>query len=244
MAMDEENRIIHTWSPQMNEMADNVWKLMKGDDRFRRLCKRGNEFNHVSVHAYRKGQQIGNHADRRRHSRRAEQRTRHDHCENSMKEGTAVAVLTVGSPRILSFRRKYGRGNSITIEQDACYEFLQDHGTLFILNPRDEVPKCRRNSDGRRCDDALFVHKVNTVDKDDYFSVAFVFRCLDQTAIVNTATDRVVMSAPQTLKEQSRRKTRAQIRDNDSKPESSFQKQVTEIQSEWIRLMMKRGWMK
>ena len=231
MAMDEDNRIIHTWSTEMAEMADEIWKSMKSDDRYRRLCRAGNQFNHVSVHAYRAGADIPEHEDRRRNRR------------NSMKEGTPVAVVTVGSPRLLSFKRKYTQNDKTIMESEPCYQFEQAEGALFILDPEDEVPKQRRNHGGARRRDANFVHSVKTVRSKDYFSVAFVFRCLETTAIVDSVNDRGVPDAPVTAKEASRRRDRALIRANDNKTGSEFKKQVDTIQAEWRRLMKAKGWM-
>ena len=91
MAADEENRIIRSWSPEMEALADTMWKLMRSDPRYRRLCRTSNQFNHVSVHAYRAGNNIKPHEDRRRNRR------------NSMRRNTPVAVFTVGSPKELHF---------------------------------------------------------------------------------------------------------------------------------------------
>ena len=97
-----------------------------------------------------------------------------------MKEGSPVAVLTIGSRRRLSFYRKYDNGKEDVTEAEAAYEFEQTHGSLFVLDSLDEEPKCRRNMMGTRCDDALFLHSVKCPRDAGYFSVAFVFRCLER----------------------------------------------------------------
>ena len=91
------------------------------------------------------------------------------------------------------------------MEKDPCYTFEQSEGTLFVLDPDDEVPKCRRNKNGCRRQDALFSHGVKTNKEKDYFSVAFIFRCLETTATVDSATDHVVPPQAEALKEKQRR---------------------------------------
>lgn len=232
IATDEDNRIIHTWSPQMELMADGVWNAMKADERYRRLCRAGNKFNHVSVHAYRKG------ADIRRHKDRLE------NGNNSMKEGTPVAVLTVGSPRELSFYREYEVDHKTVVEDTPCYTFEQAEGSLFVLDPSDEVPKCRRNRVGKRRQNAVFSHSVRSGRDKNYFSVAFIFRCLESVAVVDSTTDKVVARAPKTKTEFKRRQAREAIRVCDEKRGSEFKCKVESVQNEWVRLMKAQGWMK
>lgn len=241
MAVDEENRIIHTWSNEMASMADTIWKAMKEDDRYRRLCKAGNEFNHVSVHAYRAGHQIQDHEDRRRERRRRNRRNQRA-IRNSMKEGTAVAVFTIGSPRQIFFSRKYKEDGQLQVEPQHCYEFMQEHGSLFALDPADEELKMRRNWWGAYRKDSLFVHKVKCGREQDYFSVAFVFRCLDTTAVVDATTDRVIPEAPANESEKARRQSRAALRAKDEKEGSDFKKQVAQVREEWRRLMRAHKW--
>ena len=73
MALDKDNRIIHAWSSEMEDMAGSIWAAMKEDKRYRCLCKQNLSFNHVSVHMYRAGNFLQPHEDRRR-QRRREQR--------------------------------------------------------------------------------------------------------------------------------------------------------------------------
>ena len=232
MAVDEENRIIHTWTTEMEKMAKGIWEAMSKDTRYARLCQEGNEFNHCSIHLYRKNASIKPHEDRRRNGR------------NSMKENTAVAVFTIGDDRTLTFRRKYSdkEGNTMT-EPAPCYVFNQHEGCLFILDPSDEEHKMRRDHGGSRRKSALFVHGIECGNKTNYLSIAFVFRCLDTTALVNSATDRVIPPPPKNEKEKARRKERAAVRKNDNKQNSQFKKEVREIQQEWIRLMEDKNWL-
>ena len=231
MAADVENRIIHQWSPQMQEMADAVWKAMKADNRYRRHCKAGYKFNHVSVHAYRDGNVIEKHEDRRRNGR------------NSMKEGSTVAVLTVGDPRHLTFHRKtFTDDGKAVVEKQPVVAIEQEQGSLFILDPNDEIPKCRHNYYGKRMKNTLFVHGINCPKEKNYFSIAFIFRCLETTAIVDATTDRVVPPVARDEKEAKRRMERAEIRRIDSQPGSNFNTKVAEMQNEWVRLMACRGW--
>ena len=231
MALDEDNRIIHEWTNQMAEMADAIWKAMKGDKRFRHLAKPGNEFAHTSVHAHRAGNRTEDHEDRRRNRR------------NSMKRGTAVAALTVGGRRDILFERKCDEGGKLVTEEEPCCGFSQSHGSLFVLHPNDEAPKMRRDWHGKMKKDGTFVHGITTDKDKDCFSVAFVFRCVETAAAVDATTDRVVAGAPKNQKELARRQERAIQREADAKPNSSFSKTVEEVQDEWRRLMEIRGWM-
>ena len=230
MAADEENRIIHGWTTEMQEMADILWSDMKKDNNYRSLCRHGDKFNHVSIHLYRQGNEIKDHEDRRRNRR------------NSMKERTPVAVLTIGDSRNLSFRRTYQANGKKVVEERATSEFELEESTVFILHPDDEVPKCRRLGHGKRVKDAWFVHRVNTGKEKNFFSVAFIFRCLETTAIIDSTTDRVVPPIPMTAKEKTRQEERAAIREMDSKYDSEFRKNVAAVQQEWIRLMGVHGW--
>lgn len=240
MAVDEENRIIHAWSTEMESISESITRAMRGNPKYRRLCRPQYRFNHVSVHAYRAGNFIKEHEDNRRERRR---RQRRNQVRNSMKEGSPVAVLTIGSRRLLSFYRKYDNGKEDVTEAEAAYEFEQTHGSLFVLDSLDEEPKCRRNMMGTRCDDALFLHSVKCPRDAGYFSVAFVFRCLDKTAPVDVNTDRVVPGAPKNEAERARREERARVRAIDNKKGSQFKKTVGEVQEEWRRLMRGHGWM-
>jgi len=141
-----------------------------------------------------------------------------------MKENTPVAVLTVGSSRTVAFHRKYEEDGKTIEENDPCYLFEQSEGSLFVLHPDDEVPKQQRNCFGVRKDKALFVHGVTTTHEKDYFSVAFVFRCLETKAVVNATTDRVIAGDSLTEKEARRHQQRSLIRERDSKPNSEFKK--------------------
>ena len=227
MATDEDNRVIEQWSPTMEKMSAMIWKEMKKDKRFRSLCKAGNQFNHCSVHAYRNGAAMKKHKDRNNSG------------YNSMKEGTAVAVVTVGNPRTLSFFRHYNG----KCEEEACASFEQEHGAVFILDPRDEVLRCRRDAHATRRPDACFYHGVEAGKGSDYFSIAFLFRCLDKTAVVDALTDRVIPPPPQSNKENVRRIKRRLIRKMDDESESEFNKTVAEVKEEWIRLMKNFGWL-
>lgn len=230
MALDEERRVIREWSPKMGMMADTIWKAMKKQKEYRSLCKPGFQFNHVSVHFYRRGADMENHEDRRRNRR------------NSMKEGSAVAVFTVGDQRNLTMSRKYPENGKMTTEAHPCMLVEQKEGSLFVLHPHDEDPKIRRNEWGQRKKDAIFVHGITTGREKDYFSIAFIFRCLETKAVVIAGTDRVIPPIPRTVKEKQRYKERAALRADDSKPGSNFQKEVTKLRKEWVRLMANKGW--
>ena len=234
MACDEDNRIIQTWSPLMEDMSATIWNEMQNDKRFSGICKKGNEFNHCSIHLYRAGANITKHEDRRRNGR------------NSMKEKTAVAVFTLGDNRLLGFHRRYPDSDGkLFTESDPCYVFNQCEGCLFILHPDDEVLKGRRDHGGKRREEATFVHGITCPKREDYLSIAFVFRCLDDSALskVNSATDRVIPPPPKTVADKKRRMERAAFRKEDNKPNSEFKKQVKIVQAEWISLLEKKNWL-
>ena len=230
MAADEENRVIHEWCPGMATMAGDIWSIMKEDPRYRQLCKKGNQFNHVSIHFYRAGARVREHEDRRRRGR------------NSMKKGTPVAVLTVGDDRILNLHRKYDSNGKTFMEEDPCISFIQEEGSVFLLHPEDETPKCRRNRYGQRKEGGVFSHGVVCPKDKDYFSVAFIFRCVETVALVNSTNDRVVPDPPSTNAERRRRMERRKIREGDNKENSPFKEEVAKVQEEWLRLMKTKNW--
>lgn len=230
IATDVDDRIIYTMSSTMEEISRQVWNSMKGNDDFKNLCKRGLEFNHASVHVYHKGALMGKHKDR-------------NGVRNSMKEGSAVAVLTLGDSRDIAFHRSYKcpKTGKEVIETNECNILRQEHGSLFILHPDDEVSKGRRNGMLRRMKDASFVHTI-AMPKGSEFSVAIIFRCLETTAIVDVTTEKVVPPPPRNAKEARVRRDRAMTRAEDSQHNSAFQLQVQNVQSNWISAMEERGW--
>ena len=236
MAVDEDNRVINVWSVEMAELSDTIWKAMRGDERYRKLCRGQNQFNHCCMQPYRGGALMGRHSDRNNTNNKS---------ANSMKPNTPVAIFTVGSPRTLSFYRRYKNGGDWALEDKSCDDFLQEEGCLFVLDPQDEAPKHRRVATGSFKEDASFVHGLvcGTKRDKDYFSIAFVFRCLDKTAVVDTTTDLVIPPPPTTAKERARREERARIREADDAEGSDFRRQVEEMQAEWRRLLNKKGWM-
>lgn len=159
-----------------------------------------------------------------------------------MKEGSPVAVLTVGGERVLNFHRKYEEDGKMLMEKEACMSLLQEEGSVFLLHPDDEKPKCRRNRHGKRMKSAVFSHGIICPRDMDYFSVAFIFRCVETTAIVNTTTDRVVPPPPVTVADHQRRLERQKIRARDNKARSEFKREVAKVQQEWLRLMKLKNW--
>jgi hypothetical protein len=121
--------------------------------------------------------------------------------------------------------------------------FEQHESCLFILDSADEIPKGRRDHGGKRRKNATFVHGVQCSGDKDYISVAFVFRCLETTAQVNSATDRVIAPPPKDDKEALRRLERAIVRKRDNKPNSEFKQEVQKLQQCWIELMEGKGWL-
>ena len=113
-----------------------------------------------------------------------------------------------------------------------CYQFAQTEGTLFVLNLHDEEPRCQRDMCGRRKQGAIFAHGVATPIDNDYFSVAFVFRCLETTAVVDRTADRVIPPPALTKAETKQRCKMAAIRNQDCKDNSILNKQVKEAQAE------------
>ena len=171
MAIDKENRIIQTWNAVMQGMADTIWETMKNEKKYSRLCLPGNEFNHCSIHFYRNNARVKAHEDRRR---------------NSMRENTAVVVLTIGDKRELWFHRKYDDNHGQTMaEPNPCYLYSQEEGCLFILDPSDEHHKMRRDQAGRRRKTKKIVHTVSCGSEKNYISIALIFRCLETIALLH-----------------------------------------------------------
>jgi len=147
---------------------------------------------------------------------------------------------------MLNFRRSYIENDNVVKEDGCCYQYLQEHGSAFLLDPNDEKPIYRRNQFGERKQEALFLHGVECIpdeDPKDYFSVAFIFRCLQTEAIVDATTDRVIHGPSKSNHEAEVRMERALLRQQDAKPNSDFSMQVQEVQEEWRRLMRHKGWM-
>jgi hypothetical protein len=254
LATDEDNRVIQDMTPALQTMADTMWKAMSTDKRYQKYTRRNLRFNNVSVQVYRNGDEIQPHEDRRRRRRQRARNRRNQRQQsvnqensclalNSMREGSVVGVFTVGTSRVLSFRRRYfdENANKVVDEQFPCYSFLQEEGTFFVLDPADEELKQRRDFRGGRRKEANFVHEIEKVNDKDAFSVAFVFRCVDSTTLVDTRTDRVVWT-PTTEAEKKRREQRNRQRAVDNQPSSDFELQVQSVLSEYHTLMKKLGW--
>ena len=230
IATDVDNRIIHEWTPGMDAMSNVIHKRMKMHPTWKRLATPSNRFNHAACQLYRDGASVTKHRDQ------------NDTGFNSMKKNSPVAVVTLGGDRALEFFREFGTGKDAFTENHPCYRLLQQHGSVFILDPADEVSTCRRDHSGRRRKNGAFLHGVRCSSGKDYLSIAIIFRCLETTAIVDTATDRVVPEEPKNDAEKETRARRAVIREADMKPGSTFQVQAAKVVDEWIRLMKIRGW--
>ena len=119
----------------MAKISDYVWREMLASKEFQSLCKKELEFNHTTVQVYHKGAAMKPHEDRNK-------------ARNSMKKGSAVAVLTLGMPRNISFYRTFKDpiSGKETREKKPCSTIQQEHGTIFVLHPDDETKKGRQNA--------------------------------------------------------------------------------------------------
>ena len=81
------------------------------------------------------------------------------------------------------------------------------------------------------------MHEVKCVRGKDCFSVAFMFCCLETTAIVDSVTDWVVPPVATNKKEVKCQEEHAAIHMANSVPNSAFNLAVMEAQLEWKCLM-------
>lgn len=105
--------------------------------------------------------------------------------QNSQEENTLVAILTIGDTRYLHMKcvryreSKDKKGpkepaGPIDVVGNDCYKvFTLTNGSLFLLNPWDEVPFIRQHFDEESA--TFFQHSAMYLSKDG-LSIALVFR--------------------------------------------------------------------
>jgi hypothetical protein len=101
---------------------------------------------------------------------------------NSQKENTPAVILTLGDARTLYMKkRKVGsNGSWMNNKDEKIHEYLLRSGSIFVLDPADEVPR-RRGCVGEAF--SQFQHGGVKLDKG--LSMAIVFRTVSTKAKIN-----------------------------------------------------------
>ena len=245
MGTDKENQVIHTMTPEMEEMIDIAWKAMLADDDLAHLCRDAKKRpNNCSVQLYTSGDDIKQHRDNEEDSR------------NVMEENTPVIVVTVGDTRHLQFSHEYDmekykgkrdakfKSAGRVQESQHSHIFAQKHGSTFVLHPLDEKKKVRKVASGFKHSGALFQHGVESERGKNFCSIAFVFRTLVDSAVVPVVrtSQKVIPKLPKTEREAFHRKNWNKQRMIDEKQGSVFKKKVKKIRLNWRRLFAFKGW--
>ena len=102
---------------------------------------------------------------------------------NSQQENTCVAVLTIGDSRRLHFKKRVAINNKIGRKRwvetdDKGISFELKDNSVFMLDPRDEVP-CLREGDDYV---SQYIHGGIKITNKNDLSIAFAFRvvCVDR----------------------------------------------------------------
>lgn len=102
---------------------------------------------------------------------------------NSQEENTSVVVLTIGDSRTLFFKKRVAipgirGGKKWKITDDEFKSFKLVNNSVFVLDPKDEVPMKRMGDDYV----SQYVHGGISIQNSNALSVAFVFRvvCVDR----------------------------------------------------------------
>jgi len=105
--------------------------------------------------------------------------------QNSQEENTLVAILTIGDTRYLHMKCvRYGQSKKkkhsknpagpIDVDGNDCHKvFPLTNGSLFLLNPWDEIPFIRKHFDE---ESATFFQHSAVYSSRDGLSIALVFR--------------------------------------------------------------------
>ena len=116
--------------------------------------------------------------------------------ENSNGQGytTVVAIYTIGSDRFVQWRMRMTKENEkgctcYKIKLDFHLQALLESGSIFILNPRDEMPHDLNGSKYK----VHYQHGNVRITKDET-SVAFVFRVSPHACTCNATTNAVVLN--------------------------------------------------
>ena len=164
IGLDPRRLMIQHMFPDMAELCNLV------QCQVRRHYNRQNEFlmqcdfNHVSVKLYFDGKVTREHTD-------IEFNKDHTHPtkNNSQQPGTPVAIVTFGDPKILTFSKyKVSQFGSVKTKRRPL-KFLQENGSLIVLDPRDEF---------LNHDSTFWKHRAELVDPKNGVSIALMFRVL------------------------------------------------------------------
>ena len=181
IGLDPRHQRIHTMTPTASDLCNMVTGAVSSacPDLAERL--RDHPFNHIAhkcYHTYwRKACQKGE-IDWTTTSKKVDW-----HCDttytaggapmrnNSQVPDTIVAIFTFGADKSLFFRKCRQGGEH---DQKTLLHFLQKHGSLFIIDCRDEKPDAK----GWR-----WKHKSEMIGKGG-ITFSLVFRCVQATAVV------------------------------------------------------------
>ena len=115
--------------------------------------------------------------------------------KNSNGQGynTVVAIFTIGSDGFVQWRMRMTKKNEkgrtcYTINSDFQLQALLESGSIFILNPRDEMPHDLNGSKYK----VHYQHGNVRITKEQT-SVAFVFRVSPHACTCNATTNAVVL---------------------------------------------------
>ena len=115
--------------------------------------------------------------------------------ENSNGQGynTVVAIFTIGSDRFVQWRMRMTKKNEkgrtcYTINSDSQLQALLESGSIFILNPRDEMPHDLHGSNYK-----VHYQHGNVRITNEQTSVAFVSRVSPHACTCNATTNAVVL---------------------------------------------------
>lgn len=121
--------------------------------------------------------------------------------KNSQKEGTPTCVLTFGDTRILQFKlfhyQEQTNGNYRMKPYDGIdnIDIQLNHGSLFVLHPKDEIPLLRSVCPGK----SFFKHGNVKFGGNGKMSIAFICRSCTHTAKVNNFTGQHFISSHDVL---------------------------------------------
>lgn len=111
--------------------------------------------------------------------------------QNSQVKDTATVVLVIGESRSLDFEM-YRYNGKEQVQVGVKGRFQLEHGSLFILHPKDEEPKKRKNFE--RYGRTFYKHSSNGVEgRELEMSIGIVFRSTNHLVEVNRKTGLVVL---------------------------------------------------
>lgn len=99
---------------------------------------------------------------------------------NSQVPNSVVAILCYGDAKFITFEQHSGTNKKTN--NGTMYQFIQEHGSLFILHPDDE---CLKNKP------YWYKHKAELICREHGYSMSLMFRVCSDTLSVNELTDRL-----------------------------------------------------